>query len=148
MHSYAFFSRKFIVTKFNYEIYDKKILIIVDYLTIWCHYFEKSSHQLKIYTNHKNLIWFMKIKAYNHHQIHWTKKLISFNFVIIYRSSVLEGKFDALSRWFNYRFLTRENVSAKFNEFKFLKLHQFINFSENTEYIIIITHFSLSIIMI
>jgi len=74
--------------------------------------------------------------------------LISFDFVIIYRLDILEEKFDALSRRLNYQFSIINNVSEKFNEFKFLKPHQFINFLENTKRIAIITQLSLSTIII
>ena len=51
-----FFSRKFMGAELNYEIYDKEMLAIVDCLTTWRHYFEGSPHQLKISTDHKNLV--------------------------------------------------------------------------------------------
>ena len=98
LHPCAFFSRKFTAAELNYEIYDKEMLAIVDCLTTWRHYFEGSPHQLKIYTDHKNLVWFTETKAYNRRQARWAEKLASFDFLIIYRPGPLGGKPDALSR--------------------------------------------------
>ncbi len=65
LHPWTFFNRKFIAMEFNYEIYDKEMLTIINCLIIWRHYFKGFSYQFKIYTNHKNLIWFIEIKIYN-----------------------------------------------------------------------------------
>jgi len=35
LYSYIFFNWKFMIIKFNYEIYNKKIFIIIDYFIIW-----------------------------------------------------------------------------------------------------------------
>ena len=34
LYSYIFFNRKFMIIEFNYEIYNKKIFIIIDYFII------------------------------------------------------------------------------------------------------------------
>src|SRR5437667_3411044 len=63
LHPCAFFSRKFTAAELNYEIYDKEMLAIVDCLTTWRHYFEGSPHQLKVYMDHKNLVWFTETSS-------------------------------------------------------------------------------------
>ena len=98
LHPCTFFSQKFMAAELNYEIYNKEMLAIVDCLTTWRHYFEGSPHQLKIYMDHKNLVWFTETKAYNRRQAHWAEKLTSFDFVIIYQPGSLGRKPDTLSR--------------------------------------------------
>src|SRR5579859_6612082 len=93
----AFHSHKFTSAERNYEIYDKKMLAIVECMNIWRHYFKDADHKLKVLTDHKNLIWFTETKSYNCRQAHWVKKLSRFDFVIQFRPGVEAEKLDALS---------------------------------------------------
>ena len=148
LHPCAFFSRKFTAAELNYEIYDKEMLAIVDCLTTWRHYFEGSPHQLKIYTDHKNLVWFTETKAYNRRQARWAEKLAAFDFIIIYRPGPLGGKPDALSRRPDYRTASGRDTPEKPNEFKFLKPDQLLNFPEHTERIATIAQLALSAVTV
>ena len=58
-HSIIYFSRKIISTKCNYEIHDKKLLIIVFAFKQWRHYLKKTRKQMLVLTNHRNLNRFM-----------------------------------------------------------------------------------------
>ena len=49
-------------------------------------------------TDHKGLEWFANNKPLNHRQTRWALELDGFDFVIIYRPGVKNGKPDALSR--------------------------------------------------
>ena len=148
LHPCAFYSRKFTPAELNYEIYDKEMLAIVDCLTTWRHYFEGSPHQLKIYTDHKNLVWFTETKLYNRRQARWAEKLASFDFVIHYRPGTLGGKPDALSRRPDYRPLrgggTTMPKSKNPNEFQFLKPQQLQDFPTDKERTAIIAQLSIS----
>ena len=53
---------------------------------IWHSELVSASNQVKIYTNHKNLEYFMTTKQLNWQQVRWAKFLFKFNFKIIYRS--------------------------------------------------------------
>jgi hypothetical protein len=46
--SIAFWSRKMISTKMNYEIHDQKLLIIIMIFQQWRHYFENVAHAIKM----------------------------------------------------------------------------------------------------
>jgi len=59
LHLVAFHSRKFSAVKINYEIHDKEFLAIVDSFQEWCHLLKGVSQQVTIYTDHKNLEYFM-----------------------------------------------------------------------------------------
>ena len=60
LHPVAFHSRKFNSAEINYEIHDKELLAIVTAFKEWRHYLEGGQHQAIVYTNHKNLEYFMK----------------------------------------------------------------------------------------
>ncbi len=73
LHSITFFSKNFAFTKCNYEIYDKKLLVIIKCFEQWR--FELISTKfdvfVKVFTNHKNLEYFMFIKQLNKRQSKW-----------------------------------------------------------------------------
>ncbi len=80
LHLIAFHSRKLTDAELNYEIHDKKLLAIVDSFKQWRMYLKESRHQIQVYTDHKNLIYFMITKVINRRQIKWLKELSSYNF--------------------------------------------------------------------
>jgi len=45
----------------NYEIYDKKILAVIRGLENWGHLLENAKFQFKVWIDHKNLEYFIKI---------------------------------------------------------------------------------------
>jgi len=51
--------------KGNYEIHDKEILTIIRCLEVWRHFLESAKSQFKIWTDHKNLEYFMKAQKLN-----------------------------------------------------------------------------------
>ncbi len=65
-------------------------------------YLEKSRHQIQVYTDHKNLLYFMITKVLNRRQIRWSKKLSSYNFQIQYWKKSENSKIDVLSRRVNH----------------------------------------------
>jgi hypothetical protein len=62
MHLVAFLSRKLLDIERNYEIYDKKMLVIVSCFKQWRHYLEEANHTITIYADHKNLEYFITSK--------------------------------------------------------------------------------------
>ena len=61
-------------------------------------YLKESRHQIQIYTDHKNLLYFTIIKVLNRKQIRWSEELSSYNFAIQYRKKSDNSKTDVLSR--------------------------------------------------
>jgi RNase H-like domain found in reverse transcriptase len=59
---------------------------------------EGAEHQFEVWTNHKNLEYFIKAKKLNHRQAHWSLLLAHFDFVMHHRPGKSMGKSDALSR--------------------------------------------------
>jgi len=64
----------------------------------WRHFVEGAEHRCKIWTDHKNLQYFMTAKKLNRRQARWSLLLARFDFVMHHHSSKSMGKMDALSR--------------------------------------------------
>ena len=96
-HPIAFLSKSLSPVKWNYEIHDKEMLAIVQALEEWRHILEGAEHQLKIWTDHKNLEYFMMAKKVNWRQAQWSLLLARFNFLLHHRPGKTMGKSDALS---------------------------------------------------
>ena len=73
--------------KDSYETYNLKFLIIVETFKQWHHYLKRSSHSIKILTDHNNLCEFINVKMLNERQIQWVVKFVVFDFVILHRLS-------------------------------------------------------------
>jgi hypothetical protein len=98
----AFHSRRFSPAEINYEIYDKELLAIVDCFKIWWRYLEGSLYMVQVFTNYKNLEYFMMTKVLNRRQACWAQKLASVDFKMFYRKGTSNGKPDTLSRYLEY----------------------------------------------
>ena len=49
----------------NYEIYDKEMLVVIKELENWRHLLEGAKFKFEVWTNHKNLEYFMKVQKLN-----------------------------------------------------------------------------------
>ncbi len=98
LHLIAFHSRKLTDAELNYEIHDKKLLAIVNSFKQWRVYLEESRHQIQVYTDHKNLLYFTITKVLNRRQIKWSKELSLYNFQIQYWKRSENSKIDVLSK--------------------------------------------------
>jgi len=67
----AFLSKLLNETERNYEIHDKEMLAIIRRLENWRHLLEGVHFKFKIWTNHKNLEYFMKTQKLNWRQAQW-----------------------------------------------------------------------------
>ena len=93
----AFFSRKLSGPECNYEIYDKEMLAIVRSLEEWDAEL-RSLKEFEVYSDHKNLEYFMTVRKLNERQMRWSLVLSRYNFRIIHVSGAKNGRADALSR--------------------------------------------------
>jgi len=57
-----------------------------------------TTHLVEIWTDHKNLKYFMTAKKLNHRQTCWSLHLAKFDFLLYYCPGCTMGKLDALSR--------------------------------------------------
>ena len=97
-HSVAYFSKKHNSVECNYEIYNKKLMIIVYAFEKWWSELEDFIYSVKMITNHKNLEYFMSIKQLNHHQACWSEFLSRFNYCIAYHFNKINDKLNVLTR--------------------------------------------------
>ena len=97
-HPIAYYSKSLSETERNYEIHDKEMLAIIRALEEWRHFLEGAKHRFEIWTDHKNLEYFMSAKKLNRRQARWSLTLARFDFLMHHRPGKSMGKSDALSR--------------------------------------------------
>jgi len=97
-HPVAFYSKSLSSMEQNYEIHDKEILAIIRALEEWRHFLEGATHSVEIWTNHKNLEYFMTAKKLNRCQACWSLHLARFDFLLHHCPRCAMGKLDALLR--------------------------------------------------
>ena len=82
-HPVAFLLKSLSETERNYEIYNKEMLAIIRALEEWRHFLKgASSHKFDIWTDHKNLEYFMSAKKLNRRQARWSLTLARFDFIM------------------------------------------------------------------
>jgi len=97
-HPVSFYSKLLNDVEQNYEIHDKEMLAIIQALEEWCHFLEGSQHRFEIWTDHKNLEYFMTVKKLNQRQARWSLYLSRFDFMMHHHLGHTMGKCNALSR--------------------------------------------------
>ena len=101
-HPIVFYSKSLSSVERNYKIHDKEMLAIIRALEEWRHFLKGATHSVEIWTNHKNLEYFMTAKKLNRHQARWFLHLARFDFLLHHRPGRTMGKPDALSRRANH----------------------------------------------
>jgi hypothetical protein len=97
-HPVAYLSKSLSETERNYEIHDKEMLVIIQSLAEWQHFLEDTPHKFEIWTDHKNLEYFMSAKKLNCQKACWSLTMACFDFLMHHRPGKTMGKSDALSR--------------------------------------------------
>jgi len=64
----AFISKSLSDMKRNYKIHNKEMLAVVRCLEAWRYFLEGATTKFEIWTNHKNLEYFMKVQKLNRRQ--------------------------------------------------------------------------------
>ena len=94
----TFISKSLSDTERDYEIHDKEILAVVRCLEAWRHFLKGAAIKFEIWTDHKNLKYFMKAQKLNRRQARWALYLSRFNFTLKHVPGSKMGKVDSLSR--------------------------------------------------
>ncbi len=102
LHSIVFYSKNMSSAECNYEIYDKKLLIIIWAFEHWWLKLKLINISIKMFIDHQALTSLMKDKKLSWWQMHWVQKLADFNFKIMYWSDKQNIKIDALTRWADF----------------------------------------------
>ena len=109
----AFWSRKLTPAEINYDVHDKELLAVKASLEHWRHYCIGTSISVKVYSDHKNLEWFMSTKTLSRRQARWAMSLADYNFQIIYHAGTENYLADALSRRADYALSETEKSSTQ-----------------------------------
>jgi RNase H-like domain found in reverse transcriptase len=81
-HPVAFLSKSLSPVEQNYKIYDKEMLAIIWEMEVWRQFLEGAEHQFEVWTDHKNLEYFMMAKKLNCRQACWSLLLAHFEFLL------------------------------------------------------------------
>ena len=98
----AFISKSLNKTKQNYEIHDKEMLGVIRCLEAWRYFLEGARSKFEIWTNHKNLEYFITSQNLNCRQAKWALYLSRFNFMLKHILGSKIEKTDSLSRRSNW----------------------------------------------
>jgi len=74
------------------------MLVVIRCLEAWKHYLEGAKLEFEIWTDHKNLQYFMTSQKLNRRQAQWALYLSRFNFTLKHIPGKSMGKADGLSR--------------------------------------------------
>jgi len=80
----AFISKAFNEMERNYKIHDKEMLGIIRCLEAWRHFLEGARIKFEVWTDHKNLEYFMTSQNLNCRQARWALYLSRFDFLLKY----------------------------------------------------------------
>jgi len=94
----AFIFKSLSNTERHYEIHDKEMLAVVRCLEAWRHFLEGTVVKFEIWTDHKNLKYFMKVQKLNRRQVRWVLYLSRFDFTLKHVLGSKMGKTKSLSR--------------------------------------------------
>ena len=87
------------------------------------HFLEEATHPVEIWTDHKNLEYFMTAKKLNCCQACWSLHLARFNFLLHHRPGRAMGKPDTLSRRADYGNGASDNENVVLLQLEFLAVH-------------------------
>ena len=96
-HPVTFLLKALSLVEWNYKIHDKEMLAIIRALQEWRHFVEGAEHPCEIWTDHKNLEYFMTAKQLNRRQVQWSLYLAHFDFMLHHKPRKTMGKPDGLS---------------------------------------------------
>ncbi|QRW24229.1 Retrotransposable element Tf2 protein [Rhizoctonia solani] len=102
LHPIAYMSKSFSGAEANYDTHDKELLAIIKALEEWRIFLEATDKAIQVFTDHRNLEYWMQARTFNQRHARWRIFLSDFNFEIHYRPGKQSGKPDALSRRADY----------------------------------------------
>jgi hypothetical protein len=98
LHPVAFFSKTMNDAQRNYDVYNRELLALVETFRHWRHYLHSATHQVKVHTDHANLLYWKNPGDHNRRVARWHAELMDYNFELIHISGKKNGRADALSR--------------------------------------------------
>ena len=114
LHSVIFYNWNLLFAECNYEIYNKKLLIIVRCLKHWRFDLKTTEIFIEIFIDYKNLKYFMTNKELTRRQARWAEKLSEYNFKIIYQSEIKNVKINVFIRKVDNFFIIADDDKFKY----------------------------------
>ncbi|QRW17243.1 Retrotransposable element Tf2 protein [Rhizoctonia solani] len=108
LHPVAYMSKSFSGAEANYDTHNKELLAIIKALEEWQIFLEATDRPIQVFTDHRNLEYWMQAQTFNCRHARWRIFLSDFNFEIHYCPGKQSGKPDALSRRLDYTDEPRE----------------------------------------
>ena len=71
LHPCAYHSATFAPAEWNYDIYDRELLAVIQALKEWRHYLTGTEHPVTVITDHKNLGYFKQPQNLSYWQARW-----------------------------------------------------------------------------
>ncbi|QRW24438.1 Retrotransposable element Tf2 protein [Rhizoctonia solani] len=102
LHPVAYMSKSFSGAEANYDTHNKELLAIIKALEEWRIFLEATDKPIQVFTDHRNLEYWMQARTFNRRHARWRIFLSDFNFEIHYQPGKQSGKPDALSRRSDY----------------------------------------------
>ena len=94
----VFLSKFLNETERNYEIHDKEMLAVIRGLENWRYLLKGTRYKFEVWTDYKNLEYFLRAQKLNWRQAYWTLYLSRFDFILKHVPGTKMGKADRLSR--------------------------------------------------
>ncbi|QRW23874.1 Retrotransposable element Tf2 protein [Rhizoctonia solani] len=108
LHPIAYMSKSFSGAEANYDTHNKELLAIIKALEEWRIFLEATDKPVQVFSDHRNLEYWMQARTFNRRHARWRIFLSNFNFEIHYCPGKQSGKPDALSRRLDYVHLPLE----------------------------------------
>ena len=106
-----------------YKIHDKEILVVVRCLEAQRHFLEGTTTKFEIWTDYKNLEYFIKAQKLNRRQARWALYLSRFDFMLKYIPGSKMEKADNLSRRLDWEVgVERDNKNETLVKLEWLKV--------------------------
>ena len=107
----------------NYEIHNKEMLVVIRCLEVWRHFLEGTTTKFKVWTDHKNLEYFIKAQKLNRRQARWALYLSRFDFMLKYILESKMKKANSLSRRLDWEVrVERDNKNETLVKLEWLKV--------------------------
>ena len=102
------------------------MLVVIKELENWRHLLEGAKFKFEVWTNHKNLEYFMKVQKLNWKQAYWNLYLLRFNFTLKHVLDTKMRKENRLSKQLDWKV----GIEKDNNNQIFIKDHWIHNLSE------------------
>jgi len=101
------------------------MLAVIRCLEVWRHFLEGATIKFEIWTDHKNLEYFMKAQKLNRKQARWALYLLRFNFMLKHVPGSKMGKADSLSRRLDWQVgVEKDNEDQKLVKQEWLEVRK------------------------